>query len=344
MENQVDPNIPVSQSVTSTPIPKHHRDTKIIVLAVLFLLAIGINYMALIKGSPVPEPAIVTSEMEDWKTYQNEGWGIEFKYPASEFPIIEDEESVSLVQWENEPHADFINFSKPRILNDEELMPSRRETLDKIALNEYSRLIEYINDGILIEAETISGYHFFTYDKKSKKVVEIVAGSPELWKDKNNTFNQILSTFKFIEPVKSLTLDEQIKNLKVGDILNSMKVVYIKQLLNRSDLPIGEDNAKIGFSGQVTISGEYYDNSSNEGFPSDQICFRTKGVIGSSKFPFHAQDAFPWFCFNDTTKAKQLLGQSVEGKATVMIDNYVSKHCGCEAVNEADLVQVISKD
>jgi hypothetical protein len=154
---------------------------------------------------------------------------------------------------------------------------------------------------------------------------------------------QILSTFKFFEPTPP-SVNEQIKKLKVGDEVQGMKVSSSKPLLSRDTAPaISEDNVEIGFVGRAKLTGQYEYYEDGEPFFGGQVCFENSGDYLLPFMPERTTRS--WFCFSNKDFAKaQFSPQGSKGTATVVIDNYVARFCGCEAHDEAKLVEVTKRD
>lgn len=128
-----------------------------------------------------------------------------------------------------------------------------------------------------------------------------------------------------------------------GDMIAGLKLVSFGPVpgINR---PLAMDNVDAKFSGSVTLSGSY-DYSLNDFAGKDMACF-TPTENDKIKIPVLAgvSDQNTRFCFNNIQKAKQAFGPAYgNGQATITINNYELIYAPAEVVNQAELVNVLSK-
>lgn len=139
------------------------------------------------------------TDISNWKTYINEEYGFEFRYPPN-LMLREDSGEggifVTLLIKDREPHADFFTVSEFDYLPDTEM--TKKDNLIALAKkylgDNYIWEKDYLS-GILVRAKTFENDHYFTYNDYGYGAVEITAGSHSDWS--NPEFLKILSTFKF---------------------------------------------------------------------------------------------------------------------------------------------------
>ncbi len=140
------------------------------------------------------------------------------------------------------------------------------------------------------------------------------------------------------------------ENVKVGDTIAGMTVKSVSPFFkDRSDQPIGIENAKIAFVGQATVTGQYHYYNDNVGFFYDTVCFDSLDPASQLKIPtlyneytdIGASLSYRRFCFSNQEFAKtEFTPQDSSGIATITIDNYQVEGCGCETVDQTQLVRV----
>jgi|GEM_PF-737824 len=154
-----------------------------------------------------------------------------------------------------------------------------------------------------------------------------------------NTFDQILSTFKFTNSVSSKF---DYSTIKVGDKVGNMTASSISPY--ESSRPISSTNYRVLFKGSTTVTGKYFQLGQN-GMISGRIgvCFNELDQTSLSLLPQKTEEyGRPWFCFANASLAdKEFLTGS--GVATIVIDDYSVVAFPSEVWNTATLVKVINK-
>ena len=135
--------------------------------------------------------------VEGWQIYRNEELRVEFKFPdhlevgerdsdrGKEIFVFDpefrnDPPKFAIQTFDSSPDSTLFNIAKQR-LGSESIIST-----------------ESLKDGILVQAKTLSGTHFFQKDIVSDHAIEIHGTGREFFL--SSEFSQILSTFKFIEP------------------------------------------------------------------------------------------------------------------------------------------------
>lgn len=194
-------------------------------------------------------------------------------------------------------------------------------------------------------------WYFMNQNSNQKKV--------QLEKDKGNLESKIKELDKKIsakENNKAIVNNNYVNSnyfdpikTKVGDKIADMTIKEIKPFFNdRPNVPIGYENAKVSFEGEVTIEGEITYYKEDEAFLGNNICVNTFpwGEKNPSNLPtVEKNGSSGFFCFDSSENTSKLLGIS-KGEtiiATVTIDNLVLNSCGCEAVDRASLKKIISR-
>lgn len=140
-----------------------------------------------------------------------------------------------------------------------------------------------------------------------------------------------------------LTYHENVIDLytvKVGDKIADMTVTSVGPL--RSDYSeLTDNNLRIEFVGKTTITGTFYLIDSF----TTAYCFTDLDVKSWTRIPVLNTDAVNTeFCFIDFENAKKYFEGREEGRATVIIDEYIRNRFPSEVYNTAELVNVMSID
>jgi len=267
-----------------------------------------------------------SSQFEGWKTYTKEKatYGIRYQvsYPPGWTPSIDEfyfsieDKGGSIFTIETPP----LGFGIDTTINEEDIVVDGRQAIRINFKGGNNR------DRILVQ-----------FKDKSLENIQIQFNTQE----GNNTeiFDQILSTFKFIEPEFASWFSLP---FKVGDYIGTMKVLSIEPFFSDRNDKIHDENLRVKFDGEATISGTYSVN-----YDPGPGCIYSFIVDKESenKVPRLGHENYLYFCFNNKSMplVKEVFSQEGRGKATIVIDDYEMVGCGCEASDSATLVRVISK-
>lgn len=142
-------------------------------------------------------------------------------------------------------------------------------------------------------------------------------------------------------PAKANTNVFDAEEAKVGDEVLGMKITRIEvDRINETDYA-----ARVGFSGQATVSGTYTHEKKDEEMLGCQIRFEVDEESARS-LPKEKRDTrVTWFVFTDHDEAEKLLGPpGTTGRATVVIDRYgINLTYSCE-YNIARLLKLVEKE
>lgn len=143
------------------------------------------------------------------------------------------------------------------------------------------------------------------------------------------------STFDLFIPLKNLV------NINPGTKVGNFTVKSVSRLSpERLDIPL-DQNARVVFSGQVSLTGEYEYFGDNEGFLFDEVCF-TADQNSKNKLPRFFDTSRPFFCFSNKAKAAEAFGpKGSKGTATVTIDNFNLVYLESEVWNTAELISAV---
>ena len=159
-------------------------------------------------------------DISNWKTYKNEDYGFEFKYPREILEICNTHSSDEIVSF----YESFLNCN---------LKPDSQSILEMYVYNPKSFIIETIELGkpLSVKKVQVSGYEFSvneytpSYKKDNEKVIIAKTKiSEETFLELNftvgqilneHTIDQILSTFEFLN-IRTFNGQENYTNNKLG--------------------------------------------------------------------------------------------------------------------------------
>jgi len=164
------------------------------------------KYHPPIEGEELPDK---NSDTSNWKAYKNEKYGFEFKYPESWFIAYETDSDIYITSTNPENGGNFAGF-RVKIYSDSSVidLPS----LKKYIIEKYP----YLDPAIYLSTITIDGVSTYKliedaapeniyptqYFLLNKGVIYQIEATQDLGfpeRNENQTNNQILSTFKFLE-------------------------------------------------------------------------------------------------------------------------------------------------
>jgi hypothetical protein len=195
--------IPENNPVPQTPQKPPRKHAFLITLAILLILTgvFGIWYFS----NPLPEEeteSVATiDKFTGWKTYRNDEYGFEIKYPQN-LEVIESKQTDHVSFWDPK----YENTLVEAVLNvvvytvDKVYSGTKEEMLLALAKDElgqnFIKMRRYNGNEIIVESQDIHAIHSFFYDKTTNKVADILGR--DFVDTKKDLYDQIFSTFKFI--------------------------------------------------------------------------------------------------------------------------------------------------
>jgi len=274
-------------------------------------------------------------ETKDWKTYTNKEFGYSIKYP-SDWPIDTQNSDQGEVKIGNVPEG---SSAKPLIVyvykNDSDINRFITSFIDGFPNGCGEQGSEYFAGTTWITLDCpFNGQNYKSYSVVwggNIYNLTYTRGSESI----NQTFNTILSTFQFSNKF-------DLKGIKVGDIVTGMTVTSVVPY-DAEHGAISEDNYKIQFSGQATITGNYQIYAPNDGgmgITSDDVCVIEVNEQTVANLPKEKSDnRGVWFCFTNPADAKSALGSEPGTKtATMVVDEYKINYYPSEVYNTAKFI------
>ncbi|MBU3922893.1 hypothetical protein KJ684_01490 [Patescibacteria group bacterium] len=213
MENQEQkPNLETPKTTEEpTKKPKPKWLISVIVIAGIIVLGLIVCGAFEVFKSPTEPEEITEDEFKDWEIYRNEEYGFEFKYPGDWKMIkdtVEEVDSALLALAKSDAESSFYNCPNPGVA----IQFQKNGFSDKVSIeNKYFSIEEKdviianipakkiirrsLNDNIVVSNEI--------YLEKDNPTISFSVACENVIKDSEKEyydliFNQILSTFKFI--------------------------------------------------------------------------------------------------------------------------------------------------
>jgi hypothetical protein len=143
--------------------------------------------------------SVSTIDTSDWKTYRNEEYGFEFKYPESIFEsIVQNPSDPDLFEAHNSSWSLVVSYSNERYdANKKDPFSPYSEKIGEVTYNNKSWSIVEAGEGGCWSKVYITGVEDKTlYADFFSCADEMLYASPKLLSDKESL--EILSTFKFL--------------------------------------------------------------------------------------------------------------------------------------------------
>lgn len=212
MENQEPLSMP--QSPAPVPAPKSSKKWAVIlIVSGLILIAATAPFLYQKYFAPQePTEALIVSEFSDWKTYRNEEYGFEFKYPQnldlSEVVVGQNSGSKYYHNYVSIDIDTLENFSKLKTFSDSgaslplfrfgAFNPINKESLPNCFITAKTITIGNISVDVCKESEESMGGPNQMYLNFTKNGLIFSAQSGSYSNENIQIIDKILSTFKFI--------------------------------------------------------------------------------------------------------------------------------------------------
>lgn len=181
--------------------PKTPKHFGLILGLLILLLAVGaFAYYTVIKEPATDNPQdVVADETKDWKTYRNEEYGFEFKYPEN-FIIDQKRMLIApntiIILRDNFLDIDFVINNEDKFQAQKADVKSSR--IEDLKMSPITGMVPVIV--VYGGSEGLSQYRIFIPDKKLDILFTYL---PENERESLNLKDQILSTFKFVDKVSA---------------------------------------------------------------------------------------------------------------------------------------------
>jgi hypothetical protein len=131
---------------------------------------------------------------------------------------------------------------------------------------------------------------------------------------------------------------------KVGDKVAGMTIKTIEPY-DKTKGNLSGDNAKVTFTGEATVTGNYAYDSETGLSLKDPVCIHTLDASSADKIPMLSTDTdnYTAFCFSNQETAKPKFAPvGSKGVATVVIKNFILNMSPSGTVNTAEFVKLIT--
>ena len=342
-------NSPVQAPINPTPPPqlphKHLHPAVWIGILVAVATVVGYAVWANSVKDQVAEQnntnqTASPNVLSDWKTYRNEEYGYEFKYPATmtELELNVDSPSITFGDLEYCKNADGICAApsiRITVHENKEGMTTDTWFNHNSSRNNWGKVrVKNIAGQSAIVANHANTDSFETIyivgNEAKTRIFEISLAGLEFDQDK------FLPMFKFIDSLVDF------EKIKAGDTFGEMVVVSTESVRENINLPISE-NIVIRFEGAVEIKGKYV-YYGEDSFGGSRVCFSDLDAQSASKMPQLKRGGINQFCFENDQYAMELFApEGSSGTATIVIDNYTLIYYPSEGWNTAKLIRVVTE-